>query len=55
MRREPGLKIYSDAETLYTAAADFFVELVQKTVKKTGRVFLAHYGGGSPQPIFNRF
>jgi 6-phosphogluconolactonase len=47
------ITVFDDLNTLYTKAADTFVDLSQKAIQKHNRFVVALSGGSSPKAIFN--
>ncbi|GAA4154007.1 6-phosphogluconolactonase [Chryseobacterium ginsenosidimutans] len=47
------ITVFDDLNTLYTKAADTFVDLSQKAIRKHNRFVVALSGGSSPKAIFN--
>lgn len=50
MKRD--IQIFTDAETLAKAAADFFVELSQQCIREKGHFYVALSGGSTPKRLF---
>lgn len=49
---KPGIRIFSDVETLSRAAADLFVEQAAQAINQRNRFLVALNGGGTPVRLF---